>query len=109
VALDRSEHTIGGVSTARFEQGQEPSLFGKLVIVDERNKIARGICDGPVSRQGDVLLTLHAVRDSNRRVCCKTQYQSFSRSLTIIVSDDNGKGKQSVSFLLLKCLQKTLQ
>src|SRR5438094_10149202 len=77
VALDRSEHAVGAVSTACFEQGQQPALRGKLVIVDERNKITRSICDCLVSRPRDILLRLHAVRDSNRRVRCEVRYQSF--------------------------------
>jgi len=53
--LHGSERAIDFELVDGLEQGVQPFVRGKLIIVDERDVVSLGVGHRPVPRQGDVL------------------------------------------------------
>ena len=73
------------------KQGQEPLRGRKFIVVDKRHEVAVDRLDGRVSRQGNILTRLHAIFDLYERAMLKTLNFCFSRTILIVINDNNRK------------------
>jgi hypothetical protein len=105
----RSQHASCLIFLARLEHRRQPTIFWKFIIVDECDKIACGMLQSLVTRQGNVLSRLTSVRHRDPTRRHELGDHALRASSRIIIGDDNGKRKSAVRSLLLQPFQQLPQ
>src|SRR5437867_2544404 len=107
--LDRTEYAVSPEIMTCTVQLEEPGVDREFVVVDECYKMAAGLAQSHVSRQGDVLMRLITIRDPERRSAGKVVYRLFGRLLAIVVGNHDRKCECIFCLLFLKRLKQALQ
>src|SRR5438477_6520401 len=84
-------------------------LDWEFVIVDKSYKVSDGVLNGLVPCHSNILLSLHAVPDRNRRACGKFQYHGFGRAQTVIVGNNYRIREQPSRILPAEFLQQPFE
>src|SRR5262249_25733922 len=105
VGPHRPQHASRLIFLARLEHCPQPTIFRKFIIVDECDKIARGMLQSLVTGQGDVLSPLTSVRHHDPTRCHELGDHPLRASSRIIIGDNDGERKSAVRSLLLQAFQ----
>ena len=100
------QYSLGVVIEARLVKATQPFGNRKLVVVDERDPVARCRADRPVTHERDVFDGLDTVGNREPRGLGDFRHKRTGRFGGVVVGDDDGIIKSSIGLLSLQRKQQ---